>query len=174
MIGSLIRGRRERRRMENDPVSYARSLGVQVGDDCRFLGVDGWTFGSEPYLIRIGNHVTVTGGVRFVTHDGGVWVFRDKEPALEVFGPITVGSNVFIGLNVVLMPGVTIGDNCIVGAGSVVTKDVPSGMVAVGCPARSIRPIAEYRERLGDRATFIRDLSPEAKRANLMTRFFGK
>ena len=174
MMGSLIRSRRERQRMHNDPVGYARSLGVQVGDDCRFLGVDGWTFGSEPYLIRIGNHVTITGGVRFVTHDGGVWVFRGAEPDLEVFAPITVGDNVFIGLNVVLMPGVSIGDNSVVGAGSVVTKDVPAGMVAVGSPARSIRTIAEYRQRLGDRASFIRGLPPEEKRARLVARFFGK
>jgi len=62
-------------------------------------------FGSEPYLVRLGDHVSITAGVKFISHDGGVWVFRDRFPELDVFGPITVGSNVFIGINALIMPG---------------------------------------------------------------------
>lgn len=66
---------------------------------------------------------------------------RDK--GLEIALPITVGSHVWIGANVSVLPGVTIGDNTIIGAGSVVTKDIPSGVVAVGNPCRVLRKITE-------------------------------
>lgn len=57
--------------------------------------------------------------------------------------PITVGNNVWIGGSVVVCPGVTIGDNTIIGAGSVVTKDIPANVIAAGNPCRVIRPITE-------------------------------
>lgn len=66
---------------------------------------------------------------------------RDK--GLEIALPITVGSHVWIGANVSVLPGITIGDNTIIGAGSVVTKDIPSGVVAVGNPCRVLRKITE-------------------------------
>ena len=56
---------------------------------------------------------------------------------------ITIGSNVWIGGSVVICPGVTIGDNTVIGAGSVVTKDIPSNVVAAGNPCRVIRPITQ-------------------------------
>ena len=57
--------------------------------------------------------------------------------------PITIGSNVWIGGSAVICPGVTIGDNTIIGAGSVVTKDIPANVIAAGNPCRVIRPITE-------------------------------
>jgi len=55
--------------------------------------------------------------------------------------PVTIGNNVWLGGSVTILPGVTIGDNCTIGAGSVVTKDIPSNSVAVGNPARVIKKI---------------------------------
>ncbi|WP_338043752.1 sugar O-acetyltransferase [Lactobacillus selangorensis] len=60
---------------------------------------------------------------------------------LEYGYPITIGNNVWIGGNAVLCPGITIGDNTVIGAGSIVTKDIPANVVAAGNPARIIRPI---------------------------------
>ena len=65
---------------------------------------------------------------------------------------VTIGSNVWIGGNVVIMPGVTIGDCCVIGAGSVVTKDIPAWTVAAGNPARVIRKITEE-----DKKYYFRD-----------------
>jgi len=60
----------------------------------------------------------------------------------ELPRPVTIGNNVWVGGSVTITPGVSIGDNSIIGAGSVVTRDVPAGVVAVGNPCRVIRPIA--------------------------------
>lgn len=57
--------------------------------------------------------------------------------------PVTIGSNVWIGMNSTILPGVSIGDNTVIGAGSVVTRSIPSGVVAYGSPCRVIRPVGE-------------------------------
>lgn len=171
MVISVVRGLRRRWLLRRDPVQYARWLGVRVGDDRRFIGVSSATFGSEPYLVSIGDHVTITAGVRFVTHGGGVWVFRERYPDIDVIKPISVGRNVFIGLNSIILPGVTIGRDCVVGAGSVVTRDAPSGVVVAGCPARVIKSVDEYEDSVLAEASFVKRSGPEAKRAWLVRRW---
>lgn len=176
MLSTLLqtlRTYRESRMLRADPVRFARSIGVRVGSDCRLIGVTRATFGSEPYLVRLGEHVTVTAGVRFVTHDGGVWVFRREFPNIDVFHPIDVGNNVFIGINTIILPGVRIGDDCVIGAGSVVAKDVPPGTVAAGVPARPIRTLAEYRDRILAAAMHIRDMPEDKKRVHLEKHFWN-
>lgn len=153
-----------------DPIAAARALGVRVGTNCRFLGVTPRTFGSEPYLISIGDHVTITGGVRFVTHDGGVWVLRDEHPDLDVIAPIKIGSNVFIGLNALLLPGVTLGDNTVVAAGSVVTRSFPGDGVLGGVPAKPIRALSDYKRAVLAAGVSTKGLSPDEKREYLLSR----
>ena len=63
--------------------------------------------------------------------------------ALQYNQPVHIGNNVWLGTGVMVMPGVTIGDNSVIGAGSVVTKDIPANVVAFGTPCRVIRPISE-------------------------------
>jgi acetyltransferase-like isoleucine patch superfamily enzyme len=125
---------------------YHRWLGfADAGGEVRITGrVD---FGTEPHLLRFGDRVTIADGVKFLTHDGGVALFRDDFRRLSpvIHRPITVGSNVFIGANVIIMPGVHIGDDVVIGAGAVVTRDVPSDSVIAGVPARKIKSVAEYR-----------------------------
>lgn len=79
------------------------------------------------------------------------------DPALREQGyqynlPIHIGRNCWIGAGALILPGVTIGDNTVIGAGSVVTRDIPSGVVAVGNPCRVLRAVGEH-----DRAFFFRD-----------------
>ncbi len=167
----FINSLRQRLARRKDPIAWARTQGVRVGKDCRFLGISDITFGSEPFLVQIGDHVTITDGVKFVTHDGGVWVFRPQHPNIDVFGPIQIGNNVFIGFNALILPNVRIGDNCVIGAGSVVTRDIPAGSVAVGSPAKVIRSTDEYWTRMQSQAMHIRNLSPSAKRAELERHF---
>ena len=154
-------------RIKLDPVAYARSLGVKVGDDVRLIGIHGGTFGSEPYLIEIGNHVTITSRVQFVTHDGGVWVFRDRNPDMDVFGRISIGNNVFVGFGSIIMPNVRIGNNVVVAAGSIVTKNIPDNSVAVGVPARVIKTLDEYYDSIQHRIIAVKNLPEDIKRSVL-------
>lgn len=153
-----------------NPIECARSQGVTIGRDCRLLCRLG-TFGGEPYLVSLGDHVTITFGVRFITHDGGVWVFRSKHPNIDVIDSIRIGNNVFIGINSIILPGVTIGDNCVIGAGSVVTKDVEAGSVVAGVPARRIKSLEEYWKSVEAKAVYIRHLPDDEKRRVLMEKF---
>ncbi len=125
-----------------------KKQGLQIAEDCRLITFP--DFGSEPYLVSIGKHVTVSGFVSFVTHDGGSFVFRDQEPYKNVrrVGRITIHDNCFIGIRSVILPGVEIGPNSVVGAGSVVTKTVPPNTVVAGVPAKPIMTVEEYAERM--------------------------
>lgn len=150
-----------------DPIRYYRSQGVVIGNNVRIIEPTKNKFGSEPYLIKIGNDVTISAGVRFVTHDGGVSVFRNEYPNIDVFGKITIDSNVFIGLNSIVLPNVDIGKNSVVGAGSVVTKNVPAGAIVAGVPAKQISSVAKYKDRVLKKAHFVREISQGKKRSYL-------
>lgn len=151
-------------------VKYATWLGVQVGTDCR---ISGCSFGSEPYLITIGNHVSIGAGVQFITHDGGVWVLRVKDQLKNVdrFGMINVGDNVFIGDSTIILPGVTIGNNVIVGAGSVVSGHIPSNSVVAGVPARVVKTILQYEEEVAPILVRTKGMSLTEKRQYLITNY---
>ena len=124
-----------------------RNRGLNIGADCRIFGFS--SFGSEPYLVSIGNHVTVSAGVAFLTHDGGTWVFRSRPEFANVirFGTIRVNDNCFIGTRAIILPNVVIGPNSVIGAGAVVTHDVPPNSVVAGVPARVVTSLEEYAER---------------------------
>lgn len=130
---------------------YAMKNGLISGTGVTVMG--GVYFGSEPYLITLGDRVRISGDVRFITHDGGTWAFRreaDKEKIVR-FGKIKIGDDTFIGMRSIIMPGVTIGKNCVVGAGSIVTKDVPDRCVVAGMPAKVICTTDEYAQKCKDK-----------------------
>ena len=126
--------------------SYRMALkeGLNVGNNVSIVG--SVNFGSEPYLITLGDNVRVSMDVMFINHDGGTWAFRDIDEYKGVikYGKINVGAHTFIGARTIIMPGVTIGERCVIGAGSVVTKDIPDGMVACGVLAKPIMKTEEY------------------------------
>lgn len=136
-------------------LEYAKYLGVEIGDNCRLFTKD---FGSEPWLIRIGNKVTITNGTRFINHDGSTWLIDDEKGRRQLFRKIVIGNNVFIGMNVILMPGVKIGDNVVVAAGSVVTKSIPNNTIVGGNPARYICEFEDYKKRVLENYTSNSDM----------------
>lgn len=165
MLARIISRIKDDLNVAKDPVGYARKLGVIVGDNCRLVGIKRGQFGSEPYLIQIGNHVTIAAGTSFITHDGGVWILRSKYPDIDVFGSIRIEDNVFVGMNATLMPGVTIGHDSIVAAGSIVTRDVPPKSIVAGVPAKVIGSVDDYEKKMLAKAIHVRSLPPHEKRA---------
>lgn len=128
------------------PEKYARHIGVNFGKNLHVYGPVSW--GSEPWIISLGDDVHITGNCKFIAHDGGTLIFRKEIPDLEITKPITVGSNVYIGEESLILPGVRIGSNVVIGARSVVTRDIPDNSVAAGVPARVIKTTDEYLEKL--------------------------
>jgi acetyltransferase-like isoleucine patch superfamily enzyme len=144
---------------------YQKHLGVVFGKNARITGKV--NFGSEPYLIEVGNNVTITDGVVFLTHDGGVGLFRREYPGINIFGRIKIGNNVFIGAGAILLLNIRVGDNVVIGAGSVVTKDIPDNVVVVGVPARIIRSIQEYKENCLKAAVYVRETDPKKRECEI-------
>lgn len=131
------------------PLKAAIKSGMQVGEGVSLVSPLHTNFGSEPYLITLGNHVRISSSVMFTTHDGGTWAFRHEEKyrGIVKFGRISVGDYTFIGARAVILPGVNIGHHCVIGACSLVTKDVPNGTVVGGIPAKVICTIEQYAEK---------------------------
>ena len=122
----------------------ARLSGVKMGGQ-KQIACEFW-IAAEPYLISVGNRCQITKDVKFFTH-GGSNVVRDLDSSFDCFGKVKIGNNVYIGNNTLVMPGVTVGDNVLIAAGSVVTKSVPSDSVVGGNPAKVICSRKEYYER---------------------------
>ena len=143
-----------------------------LGKNVQIIG--GANFGSEPYLITIGDNTTVSFDCAFVTHDAATRVIRnlpghDKETV--IYGPITIGKNCFIRCRTVILPNVKIGDNCIIGAGSIVNKDIPDNTVAAGSPCKSICTLEAYINKHKDDFMYIVSKPFEEKKKILLDKF---
>ena len=123
---------------------HARHDGVTMGTGNRIESFF-WS-SAEPYLITIGNNCALTEGSKIYTH-GGARVARGKYPDFDTFGKVVLGNRVYVGSRAQIMPGVTIGDNVLIAAGSVVTKSIPSNVVVAGNPAKYICTLDEYIEK---------------------------
>ncbi len=126
----------------------ARRAGAVIGEGCRFADLP--DFGSEPYLIRIGRDVRFAPRVAMITHDGGIRVIQTLDPerygTVHKFGRIEIRDNCVIGWGAIILPGVRIGPDCVIAAGSVVTRSIPPGVLAAGNPARPVMSIQGYAE----------------------------
>lgn len=124
-------------------IEKLRKIGTEVGENCFIFSDKVET--TEPYLVSIGNNVTISYNVSFNTHDDSVEAYYKKDTL--IVGKITIGNDCFVGVGSVILPGVTLSDNCIVGAGSVVTKSFEQGSVIAGNPARKICTVDELYEK---------------------------
>lgn len=117
-------------------ISYLRLNGIKLGENCMI------SLGAKIDLrrgqISIGNNVSITHGCVILSHDAAA---RKIDPNDDGCGSITINDNVFIGVNTVILRNVEIGENTIIGAGSVVSKSLPANVVAAGSPAKIIREI---------------------------------
>lgn len=140
-------------------VEICKQRGMKVGIDVIFIEAP--AFGSEPYLIEIGDRTKITAGCTFINHDGAMYTIRSMEKYADArnFGRIKIGKNCFVGNNCTFLPGSQMGDNCILGAGSVLNSSMPHNSVFAGVPAKFICTIEEYGDKaLKNNVLYPRDL----------------
>lgn len=127
-------------------VAFLRGKGVEIGDNVSFANPRTISIDiTRPSLISIGNNVRINQDFKIVTHDWVGMVIRNLTAELiNSSGKVVIGNNVGFGDNVTILKGVTIGDNCFIALGSIVTKDIPANSVAVGAPAKVVATIDEY------------------------------
>jgi len=130
------------RRMRPSPLKALIADGLTVGRN--FVLIDGAIIDpSHCWLVTIGDDVTIAHGAYILAHDAST----KRALGYTRIGLVTIGDRVFIGARAIIHPGVTIGSDCIIGSGAVVTKDVPTGTVVAGNPARHICLTVEYLDR---------------------------
>ncbi|WP_295084236.1 acyltransferase [Ruminococcus sp.] len=117
-----------------------------LGKNCEFYTTN---LGNEKYLISIHDNVILASNCHLITHDYSTAVVsKYLGKAVGKIGSIEIKDNSFIGAEAIIMPNVKIGRNCIIAAGSIVTKDVPDNQVWGGVPARYITSIDQYSEKI--------------------------
>lgn len=124
-----------------------RRMGCHVGKNV-FIGDYVRVDLQHAHMIYVGDYSHITSGCRLLCHQRDLTNYRLGDNAASLgykTGEIHIGKGVMIGMETMIMPGVTIGDGAIVGAGSFVTKDIPAWTLATGRPARVVRKI-EPRE----------------------------
>ena len=103
---------------------------------------------SAPELITIGKNVWITRGVMLLCHQRNLNQYEVGKPVMDcelVYKPIVINDGAHIGIGSIIMPGVTIGKGAVIGARSVVTRDIPDYCVAVGVPAKVIKNFSEQQ-----------------------------
>lgn len=124
------------------PLKAYINRGMRVGRN--FYAGPGCSFDYDHcWLITMGDNVGFAPGVMLLAHDA----FTAREFGYVRIGNVNIEDNVYIGSNAIILPGVTIGRNSIIGANAVVTKDIPEGVVAVGNPAKVVGTYEKYLER---------------------------
>lgn len=130
-------------------INYLKNTGVHIGEGTVIFNPSSVTIdNSRPLLVHIGKYCKITQGVIVLGHDYSRSVLR------RVYGEVIgeakktfIGNNVFIGINSIVLMGTEIGDNCIIGAGSVCTGNYPSNSVIAGNPAKVILSLDDYYKK---------------------------
>jgi acetyltransferase-like isoleucine patch superfamily enzyme len=156
--------------IDEQKIKELRSLGFRIGKSCRIYATE---FSTEPYLIEIGDNVAIAGGVKFMTHNGLASMIRHKHPGIQVFGRIRIGSRSFIGHDAILLPGTEIGQDCIIGAGAVVSGNIPDDSLVIGNPAKIIGKSADVLAKLetSPNRLDLYDVSAKERRKRLEEHF---
>ena len=130
-------------------VDYLRSQGMKIGErTIIYVPIKTMIDESRPWLIEMGDDVKISERVSIITHGFDWSVLKGVYgEILGSSGKVTIGNNVFIGVNSTILKGVTIGNNVIIGANSLVNKDIPDNCVVAGNPARVIMSLEEYYEK---------------------------
>jgi acetyltransferase-like isoleucine patch superfamily enzyme len=124
-----------------------RKMGCHVGKNT-FFGDYVRMDTSYADMIYIGDYTHITSGCRLLCHQRDLTGYCVGDNAANLgykTGEIHIGKGVMVGMETIIMPGVTIGDGAIIGAGSIVTRDIPAWTIATGRPARVVKQIPERK-----------------------------
>lgn len=140
---------RNESRTSDSYIKWLRQKGIRIGKNVLFRHPNHTNIDfSRPSLVEIGDNVDINDNFTLLTHDYGTFVFQNlKDEFINSSGKVKIGNNIYFGRDVTVLKGVTIGDNCIIGLGSVVGRDVPPNSVAVGNPCRVVCNINDYYEK---------------------------
>ena len=141
-LKNKIRNLLGRRSTHQSELDYLISHGMKLGENS-FINAGFQIDSGWPWLISIGDNVTIAPCVTILAHDASTNVVE----SCTKLGRVEIGNNVFIGTHSIILCNTHIGDNVVVGAGSLVTKDLPSNGVYAGVPAKWICSIEEYRNK---------------------------
>lgn len=132
----------------NNYIKYLRSKGVIIGEGTHIRQRSCFIDLSRPSLVKIGSKVLINENFTLLTHDfvSGVFINNGRN-FVNSSGRVTIGNNVRFGHNVMVLKGVTIGDNCFIGAGSIVTHDIPANSIAVGTPCKVVMSLEDYYQK---------------------------
>ena len=134
-------------------VGLLREYGMQIEGNPIYISSKCWFDGTDYSLITIGDQVVISSYVSVLIHDFSIARVRDAlagksvRPEVAIVKPIRIGRNSFVGRGALLMPGTDIGENCIVGAGSVVRGKIPDNSIVIGNPAKIVGNSLEWGER---------------------------
>jgi len=130
-------------------ITFLRKKGVKIGKNCIFASPKSINIDiTRPSLVSFGDNVKMGKGTIILSHGYDFCIFVHKYgDVMPSSGKVTVGNNVFIGIKTTILKGVCIGDDVIIGANSLVNKDIPSNVVVAGNPARVIMTLDEYHEK---------------------------
>lgn len=130
-------------------IAHLKQAGMRIGERVAIFSPRTTCIDeTRPWLISIGDDVQIARGVTILTHGYDWSVMKGLYgDVLGSSGAVSIGNNVFIGMNAIILKGVHIGNNVIIGAGSVVCKDIPDNVVAAGNPARVITTLEEYYKK---------------------------
>lgn len=141
-----------------------RKRGAVIGENVRAFSP---ITAAEPYLLTIGDNVTISHGVVFLTHDNSVIKCKDHI-GTDLVGRVTIGKDCFIGCNTVFLPGTELAEGIIVGAGSIVTKSFTEpGVIIAGNPAKVIAKTEAFFMK---NRSYIFDFAPDNRRFSFLQR----
>ena len=135
-------GRLARRVRDGYTIESLVGRGMRLGKNV-WIGPHVQIDHSHAWLVSIGDETVIASRAIILAHDAST----RRHIGYTKIGRVRIGSRTFIGAGAIILPGVSIGDDVVIGAGSVVTRDVPDGCVAAGNPCRVVGPTSEYMEK---------------------------
>ncbi len=142
----FIRAKLKTARLRKDPVAYLRYRGAVIGEHV-FIDKNVEVEQRASFLLEVGDYVGIGENCRIILHDSSTWSHCDLPTK---FGKVILRERVYVGVSSIILCGVEVGAGTIIGAGSLVTKSLPAGVVAAGVPAKVLCTVEDYKGRMKD------------------------